>query len=114
MENSMGFAHFLSHSDGIARIVLGLMILASIGTWYLIITKGLQIVRMHKKSARFLDAFWDAPNLEAVASRIRESGTTEPFSHLVHHGFTAIEQHLPAGRIYGGCKRRSRQRNRCN
>ena len=92
MENPMGFAHFLSNADGVARFVLALMLLASIGTWYLIVTKGVRVFRMRRKSEAFLDAFWDAPNLEAVASRIRESGTTEPFSHLVHHGFTAIEQ----------------------
>jgi biopolymer transport protein ExbB len=93
MENSMGFAHFLSNSDVIARMVLGLMSMASVGTWYLIVTKGRQIFRMQQKSASFLASFWEAPDLEAVASRIHESGTTEPFSHLVHHGFTAIEQH---------------------
>jgi biopolymer transport protein ExbB len=30
--------------------------------------------------------------------RLRENGVTEPFSHLVHHGFTAIEQHKRPGR----------------
>jgi len=93
MENPMGFAHFLSNADCVARVVLALMLLASIGTWYLIITKGVQIFRLHRRSESFLAAFWDAPDLEAVATRIRESGTTEPFSHLLHHGFTAIEQH---------------------
>ena len=93
MENPMGFAHFLTNTDAVARAVLALMLLASVGTWYLIIVKGSRIIRMRRRSEAFLDAFWAAPNLEAVASRIRESGTTEPFSHLVHHGFTAIEQH---------------------
>jgi len=93
MENPMGFAHFLSNADGVARFVLALMLLASVGTWYLIVTKGVQVFRMRRKSESFLAAFWDAPDLEAVATRIRETGTTEPFSHLLHHGFTAIEQH---------------------
>ena len=97
MENSLGLAHFLSHTDGVARFVLALMLVASVGTWYLIATKGVQVLRMKKKSEAFLAAFWDAPNLEAVAARIRESGTTEPFSHLVHHGFTAIEQQSRLG-----------------
>jgi biopolymer transport protein ExbB len=92
MENPLGFAHFLTHADGVARIVLCLMLIASIGTWYLIFTKGIHGFRIRRKSAVFLAAFWEAPNLEAVAARIRENGTTEPFSHLVHHGFTAIEQ----------------------
>ena len=93
MENSMGIAHFLANADGIARFVLGLMVLASLGTWYLIVTKGLRALRINRRSRAFLADFWDAPNLEAVASRIREQGAVEPFSHLVHHGFTAIEQH---------------------
>ena len=100
MENPLGFAHFLAHTDAVARIVLALMLVASIGTWYLIVTKGVQGLRMRRKSAEFLTAFWEAPNLEAVAARIREQGTTEPFSHLVHHGFTAIEQH---NRCKNGC-----------
>jgi biopolymer transport protein ExbB len=92
LENTLGFAHFLAHSDGVARFVLALMLIASIGTWYLIVTKGIQGFRMRRKSESFLAAFWEARDIEAVAARIRENGTTEPFSHLVHHGFTAIEQ----------------------
>ena len=93
MENPMGFAHFLAQSDFVARGVLALMLLASIGTWTLIATKGFRLWRVQRQSASFLSAFWAAPNLEAVAARIRENGANEPFSHLVHHGFTAIEQH---------------------
>ena len=92
MENTLGFAHFLDNADGVARLVLGLLLIASVGTWYLIASKGIRVFRMHRRSAAFLAAFWEAPNLEAVASRIRETGAGEPFSHLVHHGFTAIEQ----------------------
>ena len=101
MENPLGFAHFLANTDVVARTVLCLMLIASIVTWYLIATKGLRGLRMRRRSADFLSAFWEAPNLEAVAARIRENGTTEPFSHLVHHGFTAIEQH---NRCKSGCE----------
>lgn len=92
MNESLDFAHFLGHTDVVARIVLGLLLLGSIISWYLIVTKGVQIFRMNRRSARFLSTFWDAPNLEAVAGHIRSTGTTEPFSHLLHHGFTAVNQ----------------------
>ena len=101
MENPMGFAHFLAQSDFVARGVLALMLLASIGTWTLIATKGFRLWRVQRQSASFLSAFWAAPNLEAVAARIRENGANEPFSHLVHHGFTAIEQN---NRRQRGCQ----------
>ncbi len=102
MENPMGFAHFLAQSDFVARGVLALMLLASIGTWTLIATKGFRLWRVQRQSASFLSAFWAAPNLEAVAARIRENGANEPFSHLVHHGFTAIEQNNRRQRGNGG------------
>ena len=93
MEQTLGFSHFLTHSDGIARFLLLVMLIASVVTWYLIVTKGIRMRRLLRRSDAFLAAFWEAPNLEAVAARIRETGTTDPFSHLLHHGFTAIEQH---------------------
>src|SRR3989338_7950359 len=93
MDQSLGIAHFLTHADGVAQFILGVMLIMSAGTWYLIVTKGKRLFRVRGKSQSFLDAFWEAPNLEAVAGRIREQGAIDPFSHLVHHGFTAIEQH---------------------
>ena len=93
MEQSLGIAHFLNHADGVAYFILGVLLVMSTGTWYLILTKGIRVIQMRRRSDAFLDAFWEATNLEAVARRIRETGATEPFSHLVHHGFTTIEQH---------------------
>jgi biopolymer transport protein ExbB len=97
MENPLGFGHFLTHADGIARFILAIMLIASIGTWYLIVTKGVRLFNAQRRSAAFLAGFWLANSLDEVARRLRETGVTEPFSHLVHHGFTAIEQHK-AGR----------------
>lgn len=97
METSLGFGHFLANTDGIARFILALMAIMSVGTWYLIVTKGVESVRSQRRSAAFLKAFWAAPSLDAVARHLHQTGVTEAFSHLVHHGFTAIEQHR-AGR----------------
>ncbi|MBL8486609.1 MAG: MotA/TolQ/ExbB proton channel family protein [Rhodocyclaceae bacterium] len=97
MNESLGFAHFLAHADGVALAVLSMMLLASTGTWYLILTKGLHLHRMGRRSRAFLAAFWEAPNLEAVARRVQADGAPEPFSHLLHHGFSAIDQYSRRG-----------------
>ena len=96
MENTLGFGHFLADADGIARFILVLLLVASIGTWTLIVSKGLRLYAARRRSAAFLGGFWRADSLDDVARRLRETGVTEPFSHLVHHGFTAIEQHRAA------------------
>ena len=92
MEHTLGFSHFLANADGIALFILVTMALASMVTWYLIVTKGLRLRQTLRHSDAFLQAFWAAPNIEAVAAHLRETGTTDPFSHLLHHGFTVIEQ----------------------
>lgn len=100
MEQPLGFAHFLNHADAVAWLILSVMLLASVTTWSLIVSKGWRMQRTLRRSEIFLSAFWAAPDLEAVASRIRENGAGDPFSHLLHHGFTAVEQRQRGG---GGC-----------
>jgi len=92
MSNAFTLAGFLAQADALTRGVLLILLCASVATWSLIAMRAVQHWRLRRLSHRFLKAFWDAPNLEAVASHLRDHGTAEPFSHLVHHGFTAIEQ----------------------
>ncbi|MGB0126251.1 MAG: MotA/TolQ/ExbB proton channel family protein [Rhodocyclaceae bacterium] len=100
MNESLGFAHFLVHADLVARVVLVILLGASIASWTLILTKSARLVRMSRHSRSFLTAFWEAETLEAVARHIREHGAREPFAHLLHHGFTAVEQ-IERGRRSG-------------
>lgn len=93
MNNSMGFQSFLAQADGVAWFVLTVLIVMSIGTWYYIITKSWQYFKTRDRSRDFVKDFWASPSLEAVARKLRSTGITDPFSHLVHHGFTAVEQH---------------------
>ncbi|WP_202634626.1 MotA/TolQ/ExbB proton channel family protein [Rugosibacter aromaticivorans] len=95
MENSLGFAHFLANSDGIARFILVLMTLMSIGTWYLILAKSARRIAIRRKSNTFLKSFWVANSLNDIADEIRANnptrGITEPFADLVQRGIAAVE-----------------------
>ena len=76
------FASFLAQTDAIGRTVLVLLALMSLATWYLIITKTIQMVTIRRRAARFLQSFWNAPSMQAVALRLAERGADEPFSKL--------------------------------
>ncbi|MDP1776943.1 MAG: MotA/TolQ/ExbB proton channel family protein [Moraxellaceae bacterium] len=89
----MGFQSFLAQADGVAWFVLTVLVVMSIGTWYYIMTKSWQYFKTRDRSRDFVKDFWASPSLEAVARKLRSTGITDPFSHLVHHGFTAVEQH---------------------
>ena len=90
---AMGFGHFLTHADGLARGILVLMLLASVASWYLILTKAVSNLAAQRRSTRFLDFFWNAPSLNAVAARLEEQHPDEPFSHLAYHGIAAASHH---------------------
>jgi len=89
----MGFQHFMDQADGVALAILAILFVMSVGTWYYIVTKGWRYWGAQNRSRDFIRGFWAAPSLEAVARKLRSTGITDPFSHLVHHGFTAVEQH---------------------
>ncbi len=89
----MGFQSFIAQADGVALFILFVLFVMSVGTWYYILTKGWRYYGAQNRSREFIRGFWAAPSIEAVARKLRSTGITDPFSHLVHHGFTAVEQH---------------------
>jgi biopolymer transport protein ExbB len=93
-QQTAGFAGFLAQTDALSKTILVVMLLMSIATWYLIITKSITIFLEQRKSARFLTAFWDAPSLAAVERHIGENHPEEPFSHLAWHAISAHRHHL--------------------
>jgi len=39
MEQGFGFAHFISQCDAVGKCVLALLLILSVASWYLIVTK---------------------------------------------------------------------------
>lgn len=93
MQQSLGFSNFLQTIDGVGAFLLIILAIMSVATWYLIVTKTWSNVRMRRHAGKFLDYFWQAPDLGAVAARLQAEEPRDPFSHLAHHGFRAIAQH---------------------
>lgn len=89
----LGFAHFLTHADAVAMTILVIMLLASIVSWFLIVTKSAANWRQRRRSERFLDYFWNAPSLAEVAIKLEDQHPDEPFSHLAYHGLAAARHH---------------------
>ncbi len=92
-EQTLGFAHFIAEADGVAHVLLLVLLVMSVATWYLIVAKTWGNWRMRRRGRAFLRRFWDAPDLDAVAAELRRRGVEDPFSHLVHHALRAAEQY---------------------
>ncbi|MGH8766514.1 MAG: MotA/TolQ/ExbB proton channel family protein [Burkholderiales bacterium] len=96
-QQAAGFASFFAQSDAISRTILLIMLVMSIATWYLIVTKALTVYLERRKSALFLQAFWDAPSVSAVEKHIGENHPEDPFSHLAWHAISASRLHQRSG-----------------
>lgn len=96
-QQTAGFASFLAQTDIVGKIILGIMLVMSIATWYLIATKSITIAIERRKSARFLETFWNAPSLAAVEKHIVANRPDDPFSHLTWQAIKASRHHQRSG-----------------
>ncbi|NWG31455.1 MAG: MotA/TolQ/ExbB proton channel family protein [Rhodocyclaceae bacterium] len=64
--DGFGFAHFLAQCDGVGKAVLILLLLLSVASWYLIITRTLENWRASRRAAAFEARFRAAPALDAL------------------------------------------------
>jgi len=92
-EPTLGFSHFIAQADGVAHFLLAVLVLMSVASWYLIFSKTWRNLQMRRQARAFLRQFWDAPDMNAVATYLKQRGVHDPFSHLTHHALRAAEQH---------------------
>lgn len=91
--HGLGMAHFLAQTDAIGKVLLVILVVMSIATWYLILAKSLQTLSARRRTERFLAAFWNAPSLQAVERQLTEQPPDEPFSRLAYHAVAASRLH---------------------
>ena len=93
----LGMAHFLSQSDAVGKFLLGMLLLMSVLSWALIVSKGIAQWLRSSRSQKFLQLFWNASSLEAVQHEIATHGSRDPFAHLTAHAMYAQAHHVRYG-----------------
>lgn len=78
----LGFAHFLTQTDGVGKAVLAVLLLLSVASWYLIVTRAMTNLLAQRRADSFLARFWDAPSLEAASHLTRDAGADNAFAEL--------------------------------
>ncbi|MBT9610868.1 MAG: MotA/TolQ/ExbB proton channel family protein [Aquabacterium sp.] len=92
-----GFSHFIAQSDGIGQGLFVILLLMSLLSWALIVTKGVGLILRQKRSQAFLTLFWNATSLESVQHELNTHGAQEPFGHLTAHAMQAQAHHARYG-----------------
>ena len=95
--SALGFGHFIAHTDVVGQTLLAILIAMSVASWAIIVLKGLSLMRRKARGATFLQQFWNASSLDAVAGEIATHGAHDPFSHLTAHALHAQAHHARYG-----------------
>ncbi len=104
MENGLGFAHFIAQTDAVGLGVLTLLLLLSVASWYLIVTKAVSNASARKRAETFLKKFWEANSLQDMQKTLSDSGDDNAFSDLARQALavkagnqSGVEKLLAAG-----------------
>jgi biopolymer transport protein ExbB len=87
----------MSQSDAVGKTLLAILIVMSVASWAIMAVKGLTLVLRNGRSREFLNFFWNATSLDAVAGEISTHGARDPFSHLTAHATQAQAHHAKYG-----------------
>ena len=94
---NLGFGHFIAQSDVVGKTLLAILVLMSVASWAIVAIKGLSLLARKSRSKSFLDFFWNATSLDAVAGQISASGRRDPFSRLTVAAMQAQNHHAKYG-----------------
>jgi biopolymer transport protein ExbB len=90
MEPSIGFAHFLTQSDAVGKGVLALLLILSVASWHLMLTKGIANVMARRRAEAFLTRFWQADSLHAVSLALDSRAPDNAFAELADQALHAV------------------------
>jgi biopolymer transport protein ExbB len=98
-EGTFGFEHLWASGDSISHFVAILLLLMSLISWYLILSKTWDWWRMNR-AARCVGRFWAAESVLAGLDKLREGGADSPYvqlamqAHCCNNDFEAADGRL--------------------
>ena len=89
-ENAFGFMEAMEQGGVIAWVILGVLVIMSVGSFYILITKLLEQSRILNQYKAIRTNFWRAPSLAVGASKLEKNSA---WRQLVDDGLAAEAQH---------------------
>jgi biopolymer transport protein ExbB len=89
-ENPYGLKALWAQSDLVAKVVLVVLVVQSLGTWYILITKLLDQNKMLRQSKVAAEKFWTAGSVKQGAESLEAAS---PFRFVAEAGVEASKKH---------------------
>ena len=90
IENPYGLEALWKGGDLVARITLGILVVMSIGSWYIIVTKLYEQAKMGSQARAADKTFWTAPSVEKGVTALKEGS---PYRFIAESGIDATKKH---------------------
>jgi biopolymer transport protein ExbB len=90
VNNPYGLGALWKNGDFVARFVLILLVIMSMGSWYIMITKFLEQFRANRRAKHADEQLWNAPSLAEGVTKLEESS---PFRFIAETAIEAGEHH---------------------
>jgi biopolymer transport protein ExbB len=91
VDNPYGLEALWKGGDLVARITLGILVIMSMGSWYIIITKVYEQAKMNKAARAAEKSFWSAPSVRAGAEGLKKNS---PYRFIAETGVEATAKHV--------------------
>ncbi len=97
VHNPYGLKALWNEGDLVSKTTLLILVLMSIGTWYIMITKFLQQAKIKRQGKNTEQTFWDASTLDQAAGGLEEASAyrfiaDKGIGATKHHGGTLLER----------------------
>ena len=90
VDNPYGLEALWKGGDIVAKITLGILVIMSMGSWYIIITKVYEQYKMGKQARAAERTFWVAPTVQQGAAALKKGS---PFRFIAETGLEATSKH---------------------
>nr|WP_256220035.1 MULTISPECIES: MotA/TolQ/ExbB proton channel family protein [unclassified Variovorax] len=90
VDNPYGVGALWAQSDLVAKTVLLILAIMSMGSWYVIVTKLLEQMRMGRQAKEVDNEFWNEGTVQAGTARLAEGS---PFRFIADAGVHATRKH---------------------
>ena len=90
VENPYGLEALWKGGDFVAKTVLVILVIMSMGSWYIIITKLFEQTKLMKQAKDANKTFWTAPSVAQGITTLKEES---PFRFIAESGLQATDKH---------------------
>jgi biopolymer transport protein ExbB len=90
LENPYGLKAMWQHGDWVAKGVLVLLVIMSMGTWYIMVTKVYEQAKLMRDAKKSNKTFWSAGSVQQGIEALDSEG---PFHYIASQGADASKHH---------------------